>query len=106
MPTRSSSSSVLVWPDRAIVDKAAREWAKAIADADANVHRIGYVGCDLDVVIVVARSDTPWERRAAAWDTTPLPVPADLLVYTEDEWSRIDPDSRFGRMLEREIEWL
>ena len=106
MPTRSSSSSVLVWPDRDAVDKAAREWAGAITGADPNVRRVGYVGSDLDVVIVVARSDTPWERRAAAWDTTPLPVPADLLVYTEDEWSRIDPDSRFGRMLEREIEWL
>lgn len=116
MPTRSSSSSVLVWPDREAVDRAAREWAETIARADPNVLRIGYigsyarggwgVGSDLDLVIIVERSDTPWELRAADWDTTPLPVPADLLVYTEDEWARIDRGSRFGRMLRRETEWL
>ncbi len=116
MPTRSSRSSVLVWPDREAVDRAARQWAKTVAGADPNVLRIGYigsyargdwgVGSDLDLVILVERSDTMWERRAAGWDTTPLPVPVDLLVYTEDEWARIDPGSRFGRTAQREIEWL
>jgi len=116
MPTRSSSSSVLVWPDREAVDRAAREWADTIANADPNVLRIGYmgsyargdwgVGSDLDLVVIVERSDIPWERRAAGWDTTPLPVPVDLLVYTEDEWTVLDPNSRFGRMLRRETKWL
>lgn len=116
MPTRSSTSSVLVWPDSDAVDRAARAWAKATASVDPNVRRVGYVGSyargdwgvgsDLDLVIVVEHSNTPWERRAAAWDTTPLPVPVDLLVYTEEEWNGIDPESRFGRMLGRETEWL
>lgn len=26
--------------------------------------------------------------------------------YTEDEWRRLDPASRFGRMLAREIVWV
>lgn len=116
MPTKSSSSSVLVWPDREAVHRAALDWARAIADEDPNVRRVGYVGSygrgdwgvgsDLDVVIVVEKSDTPWWLRGAAWDTTPLPVPVDLLVYTEDEWAGIDPEGRFGATLLREAEWL
>jgi hypothetical protein len=46
------------------------------------------VGSDLDVVILVSATDTPWERRAAEWDLTDLPVPADVLVYTVEEWER------------------
>ena len=98
------------------MDRAAREWAKTVAGADPNVLRIGYmgsyargdwgVGSDLDLVIVVERSDTPWERRAAGWDTMSLTVPAAPVVYTEDEWTRIDPGSRFGRTAQSEIEWL
>ncbi len=116
MPTRSSSSSVLVWPDRETVHRAASDWAQAIAAGDPNVRRVGYVGSyargdwgvgsDLDVVIVLERSDMPWGLRAAAWDATPLPVPVDLLVYTEEEWAKTDPESRFGRALSHEIEWL
>ena len=116
MPTRSSSSSVLVWPDRETVDRAARDWAEAIAADDPNVIRIGYigsyargdwgVGSDLDVVAVVRNAEVPSHRRAAAWNTTSLPVPVDLLVYTEEEWGHIDPESRFGRVVREEIRWL
>jgi hypothetical protein len=28
-------------------------------------------------------------RRTAGWDTTRLPVPADLLVYTRAEWEAL-----------------
>ncbi|MGH7673071.1 MAG: nucleotidyltransferase domain-containing protein [Gemmatimonadales bacterium] len=44
------------------------------------------VGSDLDLVLVVTESPEPFERRAAGWDTTGLPVPADLLAYTREEW--------------------
>jgi predicted nucleotidyltransferase len=116
MPTRSSSSSVLVWPDRETVDRAARDWARETAQANPEVLRIGYmgsyargdwgVGSDLDLVIILKRSDTAWELRAAEWDTTALPVPADLLVYTEAEWNALDPRSRFASTLRQEVEWL
>jgi hypothetical protein len=39
-------------------------------------------------VAVVRESDQPFERRAADWDLTSLPVPAEVLVYAEGEWRR------------------
>ena len=46
-------------------------------------------------------------RRAARWDLNSLPVPADLLVYTDDEWRMlIAGNSRFARMLGTEVCWL
>lgn len=116
MPTRSSSSSVLVWPDRDAVDRAARAWARTIAAEHPEVVRIGYlgsyargdwgVGSDLDLVMVVEHTDVPWKLRGASWDTTDLPVPADLLVYTEAEWDTLDAASHFGKTLRDEVEWL
>ncbi len=64
------------------------------------------VGSDLDVVLVVSDSEVPWESRASSWDTTSLPVPVDLLVYTRREWSALDRDTRFGRMLAEETRWV
>ena len=34
------------------------------------------VGSDVDLVVIVADSTEPFERRAAAWDATELPPPA------------------------------
>jgi hypothetical protein len=44
---------------------------------------------DTDLVLVVATSAEPFERRAARWDVTRLPVPAGLLVYTLHEWRTV-----------------
>ena len=63
-------------------------------------------GSDLDVLVVVEQSSESFERRAAAWDTTALPVPVDLMVYTKAEWERLDPQGRFGRMVAREAVWV
>ena len=116
MPVRSSTSSVVVWPDRPAVEAALRRWAEAAARARPDLRRVGYfgsyargnwgVGSDLDVVLVVASADPPFTRRAATWDLTGLPVPADVLVYTEDEWRRLDQASRFARVLAREVVWV
>ncbi len=116
MPVRSSTSSVVRWPDAGTVDEALRRWSARVARERPGVRRIGYfgsyargdwgVGSDLDVVIVVDASDTPFLRRAAEWDLNELPVPADLLVYTEQEWRALDPRSRFGRMLREEVVWV
>lgn len=115
MPVRSSSSSVLRWPDADTVRAALERWARAAAE-DPRVLKVAYfgsyargdagVGSDLDLVVVVTESSVPWERRAASWDTTGLPVPADLLVYTRAEWRQRDPDSRFTRTLDDETEWV
>jgi len=57
-------------------------------------------------VLVVAYADLPFRRRAALWDLTSLPVPADVLVYTEEEWRGLDPQSRFARVLAKEVVWV
>lgn len=116
MPVRSLDSSVFTWPDAHTVDCALRRWARQIAATKADARRIGYfgsyargdwgVGSDLDVIVVVATSDKPFERRAADWDLTELPVPADVLVYTEDEWRSLDPESRFAKTVATEAVWV
>lgn len=118
MPVRSSSSHVLSWPDRDTVAAAARAWGARVAAADPNVLKIGYfgscargdwgVGSDLDIVIVVARSSEPPMRRGLAFDTlTGLPVPVDLLVYTAEEWQRLQDDtSTFTHRLRDEVVWI
>ena len=100
MPVRSFGSRVLRWPDAATVTAALRRWADEAARRRSDVVRIGYfgsyargnwgVGSDLDVVIVLEDSELPFERRGVEWDTFALPVPVDLLVYTEDEWRAME----------------
>ncbi len=36
--------------------------------------------------MIVADTDRPFEKRGLEFDTTVLPVPADLLVYKQSEW--------------------
>lgn len=114
MPVRLLNSSVLKWPNAQVVDRAVRAWANRIAQARSDVQRIGYfgsyargdwgVGSDLDVIVIVDHTTTPLERRAAEWDTTELPVPTDVLVYTLDEWHKLQ--NKFRHTVEREIIWV
>ncbi|OGI48407.1 MAG: hypothetical protein A3B81_02630 [Candidatus Muproteobacteria bacterium RIFCSPHIGHO2_02_FULL_65_16] len=117
MPTRSLNSSVLVWPDRNSVVRAVREWASQEAVKHSGLRRLGYfgsyargdwgVGSDIDLIAVVADSNEPFERRPLAWDLTTLPVPAEVLVYTEQEWRQLEKqDSRFARTLRNETVWV
>ncbi len=104
MPVRSSRSSVLRWPDAQTVDRAVRRWALQLGHSRPEVLRIGYfgsyargdwgVGSDLDLIIIVASSERAFVRRAADWDTTALPVPADVLVYTQAEWQMLEQQDR------------
>lgn len=116
MPTRSLSSVVLKWPDRQSVDQAVRRWAADVVQQRQDVVRIGYfgsyargdwgVGSDVDLIIVVASSDQPFLRRAATWDMIELPVPADLLVYTEEEWHMLRQRGRFPHTVMAETVWV
>lgn len=116
MPVKSSHSSVVKWPDAQAVDHALREWAQALAQHRPEMLRVGYigsyargdwsVGSDLDVLLIVAQSDLPFEQRAAAWNVDTLPVPVDLMVYTLDEWLRIPRDSRFAQVVQHEARWV
>ncbi len=110
MPVRSLRSSVLKWPDAQTVQVAVRRWAQRLAEEHPDVLRVGYfgsyargdagVGSDLDVILIVDRTETPFWRRAADWDATDLPVPTDILVYTSAEWQAVS--GRFGR----EVVWV
>lgn len=116
MPVRSLSSSVLKWPDERTVRRALADWTEAAVSRRDDVLRVGYfgsyargdwgVGSDLDLIVVVTDSAQPFERRSRQWDTTGLPVPADLLVYTAEEWQSLDRQTRFGRTLAAEAVWL
>ncbi len=117
MPVRSLNGSVFRWPDAAAVHQAVRAWAGELASFHAEVRRVGYigsyargdwgVGSDVDLVVVVDRCDEPLERRGLRWDRSRLPVPADLLIYTEREWSELTRSAgRFARALRKEAVWV
>jgi predicted nucleotidyltransferase len=99
------------------VEASVRRWAQLERERRSALLRIGFfgsyargdagVGSDLDLVAVVSHSDAPFERRAIAWDLSSLPVPAEILVYTDAEWGDLmESGSRFARMMEREAIWL
>ena len=100
MPVRYLNSYVLKWPERAEVERAARSWAESAALLSTMVRRIGYygscargewgMGSDLDLLVIVNDSDRDFFHRSAEWDTSALPVPVDLLVYTETEWHEMN----------------
>ncbi|MFW5871351.1 MAG: nucleotidyltransferase domain-containing protein [Verrucomicrobiota bacterium] len=116
MPVRSLNSSVLKWPDAATTHKAVRDWAIEQAANNPEIVRIGFfgsyaegnwgVGSDLDLVMVVKESLEPFERRACRWDTTSLPVPADLLVFTEQEWEEGWFSQKFNRIMRKKVVWV
>jgi predicted nucleotidyltransferase len=92
-------------------------WASREAPRHPGLLRLGYfgsyargdwgVGSDLDLIAVVQSSGSPFERRALEWETSTLPVPAELLVYTHEEWERLKGEGgRFFRTLDRETVWL
>jgi predicted nucleotidyltransferase len=65
------------------------------------------VGSDLDLVAIVAASEQPFERRSLAWNLDNLPVPAELLVYTQVEWRQLPQTSaRFAQTLAAEVVWV
>ena len=116
MPVRSLRSSVLKWPDAHTVECALRAWVTHAVASHPEVCRVGYfgsyargdwgVGSDVDLIVVVDRSPVPFERRAARWDTATLPVPGDVLVYTEAEWHAMRRAGRLSDRIARETIWL
>lgn len=117
MTTRSLNSSVLKWPNQRTVDRAAREWARGARSGREDIVNIGYfgsysrgdwgVGSDLDLVMIVRESALPFESRGMEFDLIELPVPASLLIYSQEEWDRlIAGRGRFALTLERETKWL
>ncbi len=116
MPVRSLSSSVLKWPDAQLVDQAIRVWAFTLGKSHSQILKIGYigsyargdwgVGSDVDILILVSHSEQPFEQRSSEWDTGALPIPADVIVYTIEEWQRLPKEGRFYKTVSREVRWV
>ncbi|MBT9159958.1 MAG: nucleotidyltransferase domain-containing protein [Dehalococcoidia bacterium] len=115
MPVRSLSSSILKWPEPPKVLRALQDWVEAALPKHQEILRLGYfgsyakgdwgVGSDLDIVIIVKSSTHPFERRAMDFDVTRLPVPVDLLIYTEKEWQRLLEQGKWQQAT-KEIIWI
>lgn len=63
-------------------------------------------GSDLDLIIILEHCDQPFVRRSSEWDTAELPVPADVLVYSGEEWQSLSQQRRFYETLAREVVWV
>ena len=65
------------------------------------------MGSDLDLIVIVASTDLPFERRGTRFSTSQLPVPCDVLVYTQDEWARLlEEEVAFSTKVDGEAIWL
>jgi len=64
------------------------------------------MGSDVDLLILVNHTDLPFERRALLFDASGLPVPADVLVYTVEEWNNLQTNSASVRRIASEVYWL
>jgi predicted nucleotidyltransferase len=108
---------VLVWPAREEVERALRHWAAAEGRRHPEQLAVGYfgsyargdhgVGSDIDILVVVRDSARAFHERPLDWDATTLPVPADVVVYTETELRTLEASGTgFGRRLREETVWL
>ncbi|MCX7890830.1 MAG: nucleotidyltransferase domain-containing protein [Burkholderiales bacterium] len=109
------SSRVLEWPAPAEVERAVREWAERLAAVEPGVLGVGYfgsfargdsgVGSDVDLVVVAA--DDAAKARIQLADRVGLPVPSDLVVFTDGEWRAMQAEAgRFAQTLARETKWI
>ena len=56
---------------------------------------------------IVSESDVPRMERNHDWPFERLPVPADLLVHTVEEWCRMRRrEGRFAGVMESEVVWV
>ncbi len=116
MPVRSLSSSVFKWPDAHTVLSAVSQWAVQIAQSNPAILKVGCfgsyargdwgVGSDVDILILLKESDLRFESRALQWDANHLPVPADVIVYTLEEWEDLQQKNASVRKIAAEIQWL
>ena len=117
MPVRSLSSSVIKWPDFQTVDRAVREWVAQQVESGRDILRAGYFGSyargdwgvssDLDLILIVRHSDRPFWQRSLQWDILDLPLPADLLIYTGEEWQNlVQQRANFAQTVEKEAVWV
>ncbi|MGA1797086.1 MAG: nucleotidyltransferase domain-containing protein [bacterium] len=100
-----------------MVDHAVRAWAKKEAVRHPELLRLGYfgsyarddwgVGSDLDLLAIVDQASESFERRSLTWDLSHLPVPTEIIVYTDNEWRNLlGKGGKFTHALENEVIWI
>jgi hypothetical protein len=95
------------------VDRAVRRWALRVAERHPEILRIGYfgsyargdwgVGSDVDLLLIV---EDGAGTGSGSWDTDGIPVPADVLVYSQARWDGLDRTARFYSTIMREVVWV
>jgi predicted nucleotidyltransferase len=117
MPVRSLSSSVLVWPPKSLVEPALAAWALELSTRYDDLLAVGYfgsyargdwgVGSDLDLIVILQQSQSPFGRRSVPMETRMVPVPVDMLVYTQRELEEMmQRGGSFPAMLRAEALWV
>ncbi|PZA06821.1 MULTISPECIES: nucleotidyltransferase domain-containing protein [unclassified Meiothermus] len=115
MPVISLRSSTLRWPRRDEVFSALEAWVRTLeipgllaVGVFGSYARGDYgVGSDLDLLLILNSSPHSFERRIALLPLESLPVPAEALVYTVEEWCALPRQSpRLAKTLEREAVWI
>lgn len=104
------------WPDAAAVRQAVDAWSADTLRQQRHVVAVGLFGSlarggwgvrsDVDLLVVVRETDVPFIGRPSAFPTDALPVPADVLVYTADEWDRMGTGPSPAASVRREVVWL
>lgn len=116
MPVRLLNSSIMKWPSKEAVVDSLLKWSEMLK-RDSNILSIGYfgsyargdngVGSDLDLIVIVEDSKAPFGKRGTEWDLSILPVPVDLMIYTLEEWNKLNKDlSYFMKRLREEVKWV
>jgi len=113
----SSTGSVLRWPSSEAVLEQTRIWAEQQAESNPDLEAVGVfgsygrgdagVGSDLDLLLILSQCDLPVWERLRRWDTSPLPLATDLLVYSRAEWHTLPQwNPKLAEVLGREVRWL
>ena len=116
MPVRSLSSSVLKWPGPGQIRPTLIAWAKEAARLHPETISIGWfgsyvtgnwgVGSDVDLLVLIDHATEPFESRMTAWDTSKLPVPTDLFVYSSEEWAALVARGGFAESVRQQVQWV
>ena len=116
-PTSSPGVRVFTALGRDEVLAQLNRWAATLRQRHPELIRVGLFGSyargdyapgsDIDLLLIIRESNEPrWFMRSAAFDTSDLPVGADVFVYTEAEIERMSRDSLWLRRILEEIVWI
>jgi uncharacterized protein len=97
--------------------RAFTEWVSGKASTHPELLRAGFfgsyakgnwgVGSDLDILLIVRETGTPFIERGSSWDVRTLPVPVEIIIYSQEEWESMRKrGERFSRQLSEEVIWI